>query len=87
MQSAVVLGNAHATVRHPALEGWRLLCLQPLDIHGAADGCPILAIDDLGAGRGDTVFFTSDGSAVREQMGRPDSPVRYAVQGILDRSS
>ncbi len=84
MQAARVIGNTHATVRHPALDGWRLLCLQPLDIDNQADGFPLLAIDNLGAGRGDLVFFTSDGKAVRELVGRDDCPVRFAIQGIID---
>ena len=87
MQAARVIGNTHATVRHPSLDGWRLLCLQPLDIRNNPDGFPVLAIDDLGAGKGDIVFFTSDGNVVREQVGRKDCPVRFAVQGIIDPSS
>jgi ethanolamine utilization protein EutN len=84
MQTARVIGNTHATVRHSSLDGWRLLVVQPLDINNAADGFPLLVIDDLGAGRGDLVFFTSDGSAVRALVGRKDCLVRFAVQGILD---
>lgn len=84
MQSAIVIGNATATVKHPALQGWRLIALQPLDIRDQADGFPLLAIDSLGAGKGDTVFFTSDGKNIREMVGRNDCPIRFAVQGIVD---
>lgn len=84
MQTARVIGNTHATVRHPSMDGWRLLVVQPLDINNAPDGFPLLVIDNLGAGRGDLVFFTSDGSAIRGLVGRKDCPVRFAVQGILD---
>lgn len=59
--------------------------MQPLDINDNPEGFPFLAIDHLGAGRGDLVFFTSDGNAVRELVGRNDCPVRFAVQGIIDR--
>jgi len=84
MHAARVIGNTHATVKHPSLDGWRLLCIQPVDIENQPDGFPLLAIDDLGAHRGDMVFFTSDGNAVREQVGRSDCPVRFAIQGIID---
>lgn len=84
MQAALVIGNATTTVKHPALQGWRLIALQPLDIHNQADGFPLLAIDSMGAGKGDTVFFTSDGKHIREMVGRHDCPVRFAVQGIID---
>ena len=69
MQSARVIGNVTATVKHPSLDGWRLIVLQPVDIQNNADGFPVLAIDDLGVGTGDTVFFTSDGSSIRDAVG------------------
>ncbi|MCH2212939.1 MAG: EutN/CcmL family microcompartment protein [Fuerstiella sp.] len=84
MQAARVIGTTHATVRHPSLDGWRLLVVLPLDIHESPDGFPALAIDNLGARCGDLVFFTSDGNVVRELVGQNDCPVRFAVQGIMD---
>lgn len=84
MQAALVIGKATATVKHPSLNGWRLLALQPLDIRNEPDGFPFLAIDNLGAGKGDLIFFTSDGKHIREMVGRNDCPIRFAVQGIID---
>ena len=84
MQLARVIGNATATVKHPSLDGWRLIALQPLDINEGPDGFPFLAIDNLGVSKDDTVFFTSDGKSIREMVDRNDSPIRYAVQGIVD---
>lgn len=87
MQAARVIGNATATVKHPALDGWRLIALQPLDIKDNPEGFPFLAIDDLGARTGDRVFFTSDGKSIRGMVGRDDCPIRFAVQGIIDDTS
>lgn len=84
MQLATIIGHATATVKHPSLSGWRILVAQPLDAQDGPDDFPILVVDHLGAGRGDRVMFTSDGSAVRELLGANDSPVRYAVIGIVD---
>ena len=84
MQAARVIGNATSTVKHAALQGWRLVALQPLDINNEADGFPFLAIDGQGAATGDLVFFTSDGKSIREMGGRNDCPIRFAVQGIVD---
>jgi ethanolamine utilization protein EutN len=84
MQLGRVIGRATATVKHPTLAGWRLLVVQPLDIRGAADGEPLLAIDQLGGGRGDRVILTSDGKAVREMVGSNNTPVRWAVIGLAD---
>lgn len=85
MQSALVIGNATATVKHPSLDGWRLIVLQPLDVSDEADGFPVLAIDQLGAGKGDRIFFTSDGKYIRDMTGRSDCPIRFAVQGMIDQ--
>jgi ethanolamine utilization protein EutN len=84
MNLATVLGTATATVKHPSMDGWRMLVVQPLDIAGGAGGEPLIAIDNLGGRLGDTVMLTSDGGAVGEMLGRKDSPVRWAVLGIAD---
>jgi ethanolamine utilization protein EutN len=84
MQLARVMGRATATVKHPALQGWRLLIVQPLDAKNGPDGEPQLAIDNLGSGQGDVVMITTDGAAVRDIVGSDNSPLRYAVIGIPD---
>ncbi len=84
MQIGVVVGHAVATVKHPTLEGWRLLVLQLLAIDGGADGEPLLAIDPLGSAVGQRVIVTNDGAGVREVIGKKNSPVRWMVLGICD---
>lgn len=86
MQLAKVVGTATATVKHPSLNGQKLLLLQPLMADGeTADGHPVLAVDQLGAGRGDYVLMTSDGRSVRELLKNDQTPVRWSVMGIQDR--
>ena len=51
---------------------------------GKADGDPQLAIDSLGSRKADTVMLTTDGSAVRDIVGKENTPVRWAVIGIAD---
>lgn len=84
MQLACVIGHTTSTVKHPSLEGWRMLIVQPLGIDGHDDGDPYIAIDELGAGVGDRVMITGDGSSIREMMKSNNSPVRWAVIGIAD---
>ncbi len=86
MQTARVIGNVTATVKHPSFTGWRLIVLQPLDIQNQPDEFPVIAIDQLGAGRGDLVFFTSDAKYIQQLTGRKDSPIRFSVQGIVDNN-
>lgn len=84
MQAARVIGHATATVKHPSMNGWKLVVLQPLDINDQPDEFPQLAIDPLGVREGDHVFFTSDTKYIAQLTGRQDCPLRFSVQGVLD---
>lgn len=85
MQTARVIGHVTSTVKHPSMNGWKLVVLQPLDIKNAPDEFPQIAIDPLGARQGDVVFFTSDTKYIQELTKRKDSPIRFSIQGILDQ--
>ena len=84
MQLGRVLGHGIATVKHASLEGWRLLLVQPLTAEGEADGEPLLAIDNLGAGASHRVILSNDGAGARELVGAKNSPVRWMVLGVCD---
>jgi len=84
MQTARVVGNATATVKHASMTGWKLLVVQPLASDGGPDGDPVLAVDNLGAGVDETVIITSDGLGTREMLKSNNTPVRWHVMGIVD---
>lgn len=85
MQLARVIGRATATIKHPTLNGWRLLVIQPLMLDGGPDGVPQVAIDHLGSAIGNTVIAAADGSAAREIMnGVKDTPARWVIVGQVD---
>jgi ethanolamine utilization protein EutN len=84
MQLAKVIGRATSTVKHPTMQGWKLLLTQPLGAKGQPDGAPQLVLDRHGAGRGDTVIISSDGKAAREMVGTEKTCVRWTVMGIVD---
>lgn len=85
MQVALVVGHAHSTVKHKTLQSHKLLLAQPLAADSASpDGAPILVVDRAGAGAGDRVILTSDGAAIRDMFGVENSPIRWAVLGIVD---
>ena len=85
MLTGRVIGHATSTVKHPSMEGWKLLVVQPLMADGRSpDGEPVLAVDRLGAGRRDKVIISSDGKSTRELMGYMATPVRWAVIGVED---
>lgn len=85
MQAGLVVGTATATVKHASMEGWKLLIVQPLGPDGhSPDGDPILAVDSLGAGTGQTVIISSDGKGTRELLKSGTTPVRWSVMGMPD---
>jgi ethanolamine utilization protein EutN len=85
MQIGMVVGTATATTRHPSMQGWKLLIVQPLMADGRQpDGDPQLAVDNLGAGVGERVIITSDGASTRALLKSDTTPVRWSVVGIPD---
>jgi ethanolamine utilization protein EutN len=85
MLTARVVGTATATVKHASMQGWKLLIVQPLLTDGRTpDGDPVLAVDALGAGTGETVIVSSDGLGTRELLRSDTTPVRWSVIGIVD---
>jgi len=79
-----VVGEATATVKHRSMHGAKLLLIRAMRDDGTPEGDPVLAIDTLGAGRGEKVMITSDGIGTRELLGDKSSPVRWSVLGIID---
>ncbi len=84
MQTALVIGRATSTIKHSSMNGQKLLVVQPRLIDGKPDGDPLLAIDGVGAGMGETVMITSDGRFARDVLKADATPVRWAVIGIVD---
>jgi len=67
------------------MKGWKLLVVQPFLVDGRTpDGDPVLAVDSLGAGIGETVIISSDGRGTRALLGSDNTPVRWSVLGIVD---
>jgi ethanolamine utilization protein EutN len=85
MQLARVIGSATATVKHPSLEGRRLLVVQPVMADRLApDGDPQLAIDTVAAANGDIVVITSDGAMLRGLLSSDTTPARWSAVALVD---
>lgn len=83
-----VLGNAVATVKHPAYEGKKVLVVQPLAQDGRAPlGAGFLAVDSVQAGPGDLVLVAREGNAARQVLGSDTDPFHSVILGIVDEIS
>ena len=84
MQLARVIGDVVATVKDAGLDGHKLLVLQPVGTDRQAVGRTLVALDAVGAGVGEHVFFVRGKEASFPFL--PDAPPADAcVVGIVDR--
>jgi ethanolamine utilization protein EutN len=82
---ARVVGEVVSTQKRPQFEGAKLLILQPEAPDGTRHGSSLLAIDSVGAGRGELVLAVLEGRAAGEALGKRLAPVDAAILGIVDR--
>lgn len=79
-----VVGQVVSTHKRPQFEGAKLLIVQPETPQGQSTGSTLLAIDSVGAGKGELVIAVLEGRAAGEALGRKLSPVDAAIVGIVD---
>jgi len=83
MQLARVIGTVVATVKNDGLEGRKLLVIQPLDGRLKPSGKPMVAIDSVGAGEGETVFWCR-GKEASFPFEPAEVPTDCTIVGIVD---
>lgn len=79
-----VIGNVVATMKNPSLTGQRLLVVQPIDTLGKDKGKPIVALDSVGAGAGETVYWCRGREASFPFLPN-EVPTEATIVGIVDR--
>ena len=79
-----VVGDVVATIKHKALEGRKLLLVQPLTGDGVATGRPTIAVDVVDAGVGDHVLVIDEGNGAAQALEQPRGPGRTVVVGVVD---
>jgi len=84
MQLARVTGDVVATVKDAALFGHKLLVLQPLLPDRTPVGRLVVALDAVGAGVGEHVFFVRGREASFPFL-PAEPPADACVVGIVDR--
>jgi ethanolamine utilization protein EutN len=83
VQLAQVIGEVVSTVKDANLVGIKLLVLQPLDPSGGAVGRTLVALDSVGAGTGERVFFVR-GREAAFPFYPAEPPADATIVGIVD---
>ena len=83
MKLARVIGDVVATRKDDNLAGLKLLILQPLTPSREAAGRPLVAVDAVGAGVGEEVFFVR-GKEASFPFYPVEAPVDAGIVGIVD---
>ena len=83
MQLARVIGTVVASVKNDSLEGRKLLVIQSLDANLRPQGMPLVALDAIGAGASDLVFWCR-GKEASFPFRREDTPTDCTIVAIVD---
>ncbi len=83
MQLARVIGTVVATQKNDSLEGRKLLVVQSLDARLRPQGSPLVALDAIGAGVSDLVFWCR-GKEASFPFRREDTPTDCTIIAIVD---
>jgi len=83
MLLARVIGNVVSTVKNDSLTAKKVLVLQPVDPEGKDRGEKLLALDSVGAGAGETVYYCR-GREASFPWYPDDVPVDATIVGIVD---
>lgn len=83
MLLAKVIGTVVATRKDPGLQGIKLLVIQPLETDRTSAGRPLVAVDSVGAGAAEEVFYVRGREASFPFL-PAEVPADAAIIGIVD---
>jgi len=83
MQLARVIGDVVMTQKDDNLTGIKLMILQPIGADGSDVGRTLVAVDAMGAGVGETVFFVR-GKEASFPFHPIEVPTDAGIVGIVD---
>jgi len=83
MQIARVIGAVVATIKDPGYDSIKLLLVQPIGADGKDVGRPLVAVDSVGAGVGEQVFFVR-GKEASFPWHPIEVPADAGIVGIVD---
>ncbi len=78
-----VIGNVWATKKYAALHSFKLMFVQPINSEMESCGEPIIAVDTVGSGPGEIIYYITASEAVIP-LPVDMAPVDASIVGIVD---
>jgi ethanolamine utilization protein EutN len=83
MQLGRVIGTVVCTMKDARLVGQKILVVQPIDKHGVEKGRSLVALDSVGAGVGETIYWCRGKEASFPFLPQ-EVPTEATIVGIVD---
>jgi microcompartment protein CcmK/EutM len=83
VQLGRVIGTVVATIKDPGLDGIKMLVVQPVGRDGRDKGKALVALDSVGAGIGETVYWCR-GKEASFPFLPTEVPIETTIVGIVD---
>jgi ethanolamine utilization protein EutN len=83
MHLGQVIGSIWATRKYETINGYKMLFVQPINAEKEKLGEPIIALDTVGAGPGEIIFYVTASEAVIP-LDVDMAPVDASIVGIVD---
>ncbi|AFN73425.1 ethanolamine utilization protein EutN/carboxysome structural protein Ccml [Melioribacter roseus P3M-2] len=83
MHLGKVIGTIWATRKYDAVAGYKMQLVQPVNCDLEKIGSPIIALDTVGAGPGEVIFYVTASEAVIP-LDVEMAPVDASIVGIVD---
>jgi len=78
-----VIGNVWATKKYSALQSFKLMFVQPVNAEMENCGDPLIAVDTVGSGPGEIIYYITASEAVIP-LPVDMAPVDASIVGIVD---
>jgi len=83
MQLGKIIGTIWATRKYEAVTGYKMQLVQPINSEMKKIGDPIIALDTVGAGSGEIIYYVTASEAVIP-LDVDMAPVDASIVGIVD---
>ena len=78
-----IIGSVWATRKYESINGYKIMIVQPVNSAYEELGDPIIALDTVGAGPGEIIFYITASEAVIP-LDVKMAPVDSSIVGIVD---